>query len=606
VPDLEDDSFKQHVDIYDTTLRDGAQMVGISLTCDNKLEVAQRLCDLGVAYIEGGWPGSNPKDQEFFLRWQEVESGSTKLSAFGSTRHKNKTCEEDKQVQMLLQCGAEVICIVAKAWNEQVEQVLEATLEQNLEMIHETVEYLVGEGREVMVDLEHYFDGCAAMGGKGEQYALRCLQTAASAGATTLVLCDTNGGTMPWVIQERTSRALLALSQVPHPHPAKIGIHTHNDTGMAVANSIAAVRAGARLVQGCINGYGERTGNADLNTVIGNLQIKMGYSAIHPSQLPLLTSTAVSIASICSQLPPSQAPFVGSSAFAHKGGLHVAAVRKMPHSYNHIEPALVGNTMRAVISELSGKGNVLSQAELAGFSLDHTEASSLLTKIKKLESNGYSFEGAEASVNMIILRSRADYVQPFRVLEYSVVSQNRELEMPLDMKVVFEDDPVNKYTNQAMLKLMISADNEYLDEESYMLAAEGNGPVSALTTALRKALDQQFPQLRSVELQDYTVRLLDDSGSESITRVTVKMKNAETGAIWKTVGAHSSIVEASFRAICDGLEFGIVNCSGSLQDCAVQWSTVDDGTEDSTLSKNFDSLNDKTVADAITPVSSNS
>jgi len=556
--------------MYDTTLRDGAQMVGISLSCDDKIEIAKSICELGVAYLEGGWPGSNPKDREFFSRWSEVGPTTTKLCAFGSTRHKNKTAQEDAQVDALMQCGAPVVCVVAKAWNEQVEHVLEATLEQNLDMITETVEYLVANGREVMVDLEHFYDGCVASGYRGEQYALLCLRAAASAGASTVVLCDTNGGSMPWVVEEKTRRAAEAAAEWPS---VRVGVHTHNDTGLAVANSLAAVRAGARLVQGCVNGYGERTGNADLLGVIGNLQVKMGYNAIHPEKLHLMTKVAKDVAVACGQPTPLGNPFVGSSAFAHKGGLHVAAVRKLPHSYNHMEPSLVGNRMRAVVSELSGKGNVLSHAEEHGFNLDAEAASSLLQRIKRLEQSGYSFEGAAASVDMMILRSKSDYVQPFQVVEYSVIAQNRERESgSADVLSSYDLDLTKKCTNQAMLKVYIKNDQDTLD--MVMHAAEGNGPVDALSVALRSALEPYYPQLKDVYLLDYSVRLLDTAGSQSVTRVTVKFEDSRTKATWTCVGAHTSIIEASFRAVADGLEFGVVNhCENddSAVNCVANW-----------------------------------
>jgi len=581
-------------------------MVGISLTVEDKLAISKLLCELGVAYIEGGWPGSNPKDQELFTRWNELskeERGNTRLSAFGSTRHKNKTCEEDPQVQALLASNAPCICLVAKAWNEQVEHVLEATLEQNLTMISDTVEYLVAEGREVMVDLEHFYDGCLASGYRGEQYALMCLRTAAAAGASTVVLCDTNGGTMPWVVEERTSRAVEAVADWPE---VRIGVHCHNDTGLAVANSLVAVRAGAKLVQACVNGYGERTGNANLLTIIGDLQVKMGYNAIHPQNLRLLTPTAAAVAELCNQPPPAADPFVGAKAFAHKGGLHVAAVRKLPHSYNHMEPTLVGNTMQAVVSELSGKGNVLSHAEEAGFSLSESAAKVLLQRIKKMEQSGYSFEGASASVNMMILRSKEEYVRPFRVVEYSVISQNRESVTTTQegvrmVSLTYKQDSITEMieeevlTNQAMIKVNVRAKDS--DEEHIIMhAAEGNGPVNALSVALRTALQPYYATCGNISLEDYSVRLLDTAGSKSITRVTVEFMDKTTGKKWSTVGAHTSIIEASFHAITDGLEFGILNaepdCALGLGhvDCVTAWQEVTDVAEDHRTQEVFEEL----------------
>eukprot|EP00850_Spirogloea_muscicola_P007365 SM000037S13500 [mRNA] locus=s37:223014:229194:- [translate_table: standard] len=556
----------RYVSIYDTTLRDGSQMVGISMSVEDKLKIAALLSDFGVEYIEGGWPGSNPKDAEFFARWDEVRRISprnsgplyqspTKLAAFGSTRRKLSSCEKDANIQALLASEADVVTLVAKAWDEQVERVLETTLEENLCMIAESISYFKVRGKEVMLDAEHYFDGFAA----NRKYALRCLEVAAKAGADVLVLCDTNGGSMPWSIEEATKAAVAAVASWPQ---VRIGIHTHNDCEMAVSNSLAAVRAGATLVQGCINGYGERTGNANLVSLIGTLQVKMGFRCIAPQSLCRLTGIAAAVAELaCQPLPPQQ-PFVGSSAFAHKGGIHVAALRKMPESYNHMEPSLVGNAMRSVVSELSGRGNILDKAERAGLELDRDVAGSVLARIKEMESEGCAFENASASVDILIVRRGQDYKQPFRVEEFSVISSNRG-----DYGREPEDgeeggrghcmDWHSSHINQAIVKLRV-------DGEYQMTAAKGNGPVDALSHALRSALERHYPQLKGVELADFRVRLLEPSerrkGTMSTTRVTIDFRDS-LGTKWTTVGAHTSIVEASFRALVDGLEFGIVNCS---------------------------------------------
>eukprot|EP00850_Spirogloea_muscicola_P001585 SM000006S19350 [mRNA] locus=s6:274877:281092:- [translate_table: standard] len=547
----------RYVSIYDTTLRDGSQMVGISMSVEDKLKVAALLSDFGVEYIEGGWPSSNPKDAEFFARWDEVRRISPrnsgplhrspiKLAAFGSTRRKMSSCEKDANIQALLASEADVVTLVAKAWDEQVERVLETTLEENLCMIAESISYFKVRGKEVMLDAEHFFDGFAA----NRKYALRCLEEAAKAGADVLVLCDTNGGSMPWSIEEVTKAAVAAVASWPQ---VRIGIHTHNDCEMAVANSLAAVRAGATLVQGCINGYGERTGNANLVSLIGTLQVKMGFRCIAPQSLCRLTGIAAAVAELaCQPLPPQQ-PFVGSSAFAHKGGMHVSALRKMPESYNHMEPSLVGNEMRSVVSELSGRGNILDKAERAGLELDRDVAGSVLARIKEMESEGCAFENASASVDILIV---------FRVEEFSVISSNRG-----DYEREPEDgeeggrghcmDWHSSHINQAIVKLRV-------DGEYQMTAAEGNGPVDALSHALRSALERHYPQLKGVELADFRVRLLEPSerrkGTMSTTRVTIDFRDSR-GTKWTTVGAHTSIVEASFRALVDGLEFGIVNCS---------------------------------------------
>ncbi|GAQ82094.1 2-isopropylmalate synthase [Klebsormidium nitens] len=567
------DSLAPYVSMYDTTLRDGAQMVGISLTVGDKLKIARLLTELGADYIEGGWPGSNPKDAEFFLRFQEAMAGApcnarygtqkTKLAAFGATRRKYSSCEQDANVKALVDSGADVITLVAKAWDVQVTKVLEASLEENLLMIRETVEYFKALGKEVMLDAEHFFDGYKA----NSQYALAALRTAAEAGADVVVLCDTNGGSMPWQVEDWTRAAKEVLQDWPH---VRIGIHTHNDCDMAVANSLAAVRGGATLIQGCMNGYGERTGNANLVSVIGGLQAKMGYRCIPMESLSRLTEIASEVGEIAGQpMRPSQ-PFVGSSAFAHKGGIHVAAVRKMPESYNHMDPRSVGNTMRSVVSELSGRGNILDKAEQAGLLLDKDVAGSVLARIKQMENEGCTFENAGASVDMLIMRRDRHYRQPFRVLEFSVISSNRGGARGSDS----EDDEVgeassghcgdwldanNSHVNQAIVKLLVG-------NKVKLSAAEGNGPVDALNKALREPLETEYPQLRQTDLADYRVRLLESdisgrsaSDSASTTRVTIDFED-EDGNKWTTVGAHTSIVEASFRALVDGLEFGIINC----------------------------------------------
>ncbi|EFJ26316.1 hypothetical protein SELMODRAFT_97271, partial [Selaginella moellendorffii] len=536
------------VSIYDTTLRDGAQMVGISLTLNDKLKIAKALADIGVDYIEGGWPGSNPKDAEFFKLCKDniLKGQSSKLAAFGSTRRKNSTCEEDTNVQALLFSEAEVITVVAKAWDVQVTRVLETTLAENLRMVAETISYFKVRSKEVMLDAEHFFDGFTA----NRAYSLECLKIAVKAGVDVVVLCDTNGGSMPWTVEEVTRTVKAEL--MPWPH-VRIGVHTHNDTELAVANSLAAVRGGASLVQGCVNGYGERTGNANLArmlleliSVIGGLQVKMGFTCIPPESLANLSKLASTVADVTKQTMSPTQPYVGSAAFAHKGGIHVAAIRRMPESYNHMDPTLVGNAMRSVVSELSGKGNILDKAEKAGLVLDNDVAGSVLAHIKQMEREGCAFENAGASVDMLIVRKGKRYQQP------------------------------DSQVNQAMVKLSVGGKSQVCIQlvqkhelERFALpaqvsAAEGIGPVDALSHALRSALEKHYPQLEQVELADYHVHLVEPStahkGTLSTTRVTVDFTDA-SGNKWTTVGAHTSIVEASFRALVDGLEFGIVNCS---------------------------------------------
>lgn len=544
-------SVKPYISTYDTTLRDGAQMVGISLTLADKLKIARALVELGVEYIEGGWPGSNPKDAEFFsvCKMEIMRSKThTKLAAFGATRRKGSTCDEDTNVQSLVASNADVITIVSKAWDAQVLKVLETSLEENLRMIAETIIYLKVQRKEVMLDAEHFYDGFFA----NRDYAIDCLKTAAKAGADVVVLCDTNGGTMPWVIEEVTREVKRELEMWPH---VRIGVHTHNDTDMAVANSLAAVKGGATLIQGCMNGYGERTGNANLVSIIANLQAKLGFRCIPANALPKLSNIAAMVAEIAGQaLSPSQ-PFVGSNAFTHKGGIHVAAIRKMPESYNHMDPTLVGNTMRSVVSELSGRGNILDKAEKAGLTIDKNIAGSVLARIKEMEKEGCAFENAGASVDMLIIRRGQQYKSPFQILEFSVISSNRgsQIEKTRSDSGYYGDRQVN----QAIVKLNVGGVDQ-------MSAGEGIGPVDALSDALRNALEAHYPQLSRVELADFRVRLLEPvdarKGTLSTTRVTIDFID-DLGNKWTTVGAHSSIVEASFRALVDGLEFGIVNCS---------------------------------------------
>eukprot|EP00899_Mesostigma_viride_P021610 jgi/Mesvir1/29450/Mv25141-RA.2 len=498
-------------------------------------------------------PGSNPKDAEFFTTYpQYCPPDGPKLAAFGSTRHKNKTCEQDGNIQALVASGAPVITLFAKTWDMQVTEILETTLDNNLRMIRDSVSYFARLGREVMLDAEHFFDGYSA----NPDYAIACLRTAAEAGASTVVLCDTNGGSLPWNVEEAVRRVVAAM---PHSAggPVRVGIHTHNDCEMAVANSVAAVHAGATLVQGCMNGYGERTGNANLVSVIGTLHLKMGHPCLPESSLASLSAISEAIAAIADQPWLPSMPFVGANAFAHKGGVHVSAIRKNPRSYNHIDPTLVGNGMTSVLSELSGRANVLDSAQRSGFEIDQVTAGSVLSRIKQLENEGCAFEGASASVSLMILRRMDKYVRKFHVLEYSVVSSNRDAESIGSV----EETSSTANVNQAIVKI------ETRDGARPSLhAAEGNGPVDALWKALYAGLRPRYAQLDHVRIADYSVRLLEvgaggnaEGGSMSTTRVTIKFQSSG-GGTWSTVGAHTSIVESSFRALIDGLEFAVLYC----------------------------------------------
>ena len=582
--------------LYDTTLRDGSQQVGISLTCDDKLAVAEHLVALGVGYIEGGYPGSNPKDVEFFQRWfssglaERAKAKNVTLAAFGMTRRRGVAAENDEGLRALVACPAPCVCVVAKAWEEQCEKVLGVDAAENLAMVAESVAFLKRNRKEVIVDCEHFFDGHAA----GAAFAVAVAVAAARAGASHVVLCDTNGGAMPWTCEAATAEVLEALRQEGLHERCRVGTHAHNDTALAVANSLAGVRGGARMVQGCVNGYGERTGNADVLAVAGNLELKMGLRCLPggADAVRRLTQTARAVAEVCKQpLDPRQA-YVGSSAFAHKGGLHVAALAKMPMSYNHVLPSLVGNEARAVVSELSGRGNIVAAAREAGRTVDPAVATLVLAQIKELESRGFVLEDAGATVEILFRRADPGYRAPFNVLEFNVAASNSCFggfvanDVPSDAERVpapREDDDgsvsfaVGYKTgsvavNQVVVKVELLEYDESLaagepahgvptGRATELCVSEGNGPVNALANALRLALSDAYPQLERIHLRDYKVDLLSTEGtSAATTRVTMDFADKDSDAAWRTVGAHASIIEASFRALVDGMEFGIAQC----------------------------------------------
>jgi len=515
----------ERVHIYDTTLRDGTQREGISLSADDKIRLAHRLDELGVDFIEGGWPGSNPKDVEFFGRAKEIEWKHSIITSFGSTRRANTAVDQDSNIQALLDSGTQVCTLVGKTWDLHVREVLRTTLEENLSMISESVDYLKTQGRRVFYDAEHFFDGYFS----DPEYSIKTLAAARDAGAEVLVLCDTNGGTMPWEISRITEEVYKA---VQHP----LGIHAHNDSETAVANSLAAVSAGAVQVQGTINGYGERCGNANLCAVIPDLELKLKTKCLPDGNLVELTDVSRFFSEVANLAPDEHMPFVGKSAFAHKGGIHVAAMRRTPLSYQHVDPGQVGNRMRTVISELSGKGNLESMIEESGVLQDaDMDLRTVLNQIKDLEARGFSFEAAEASVIMMIKRQAADYQPPFKLIDYSVSVQNRE------GRGTFAE---------AIVK--ISVEGEILHT-----AAEGNGPVNALDAALRKALTPVYPGLKKFRLDDYKVRILDGTnGTAATTRVLIDTRNGHHR--WSTVGASANIIEASWQALADSVEYGIM------------------------------------------------
>jgi 2-isopropylmalate synthase len=517
------------VTIYDTTLRDGAQGEGVSFSVEDKVQVAQRLDDVGIHYIEGGWPGSNAKDVEFFRRIREVPLKHARVAAFGSTRRAGLTCEADSQVALLLAAETPVVTIVGKSWDLHVHHVLETSLEENLRMIRDTVAYLKSAGREIFYDAEHFFDGYKA----SSHYALSCVAAAQEAGANAVVLCDTNGGSMPWEIEEivRATREHLSGS----PGSAAIGIHTHDDAGMAVANATAAVRTGATQVQGTLNGIGERVGNCNLCTIIPTLQLKLGIHCLEDEQLARLTELSRFASEAANLAPNARQPYVGASAFAHKGGIHVAAVMKVEHSYQHIDPTLVGNERRVLVSELSGRGNLVYKAQEFGVDASKEEVQQVLAQVKELENRGFYFEGAEASVALMLHRLKAGYRRPFELVDFMVVVEHRQ------GRGIFAE---------ASVKVKVG-------DEIMHTAAEGNGPVNALDKALRKALIPHYPRLAEVYLADYKVRILDgDAATAATTRVIIETRNGHGS--WSTVGSSPNIIDSSWQALADSMEYALL------------------------------------------------
>jgi 2-isopropylmalate synthase len=511
------------IEIYDTTLRDGSQREGLSLSGDDKLKIARKLDELGVAYIEGGWPGSNEKDLEFFekaktLRWQ-----TARIAAFGSTCRAGKKPEEDENIQALLKAQTPVCTVVGKSWTLHVSEVLRTSKENNLRIIEESLAYLKSKGRTVFFDAEHFFDGYKA----DPDYALETLRAAMRGGADLLVLCETNGGALPWEVETAFRGVRSALD-------AKLGIHTHNDSECGVANTLVAVRQGAVQVQGTINGYGERCGNANLCSIIPDIELKLKQPCLPKGRLKRLFETAHYVAEIANLSPDEHIPYVGKSAFAHKGGIHVAGMRRSAVSYQHIDPALVGNEMRVVVSELSGKGNLMNKIEEYRLQADEKAVGKVLKEIKELEARGFSFETAEASVAMMLKRQDPGYKPPFELIDFFCVVEHRQGRGLLA---------------EANVKIRVGG-------EIMHTAAEGNGPVNALDGALRKALLPRYPQISRFELVDYKVRILDsNSGTAAIVRVLIDTQC--NGRRWSTVGASENIIEASWRALADAVEFGL-------------------------------------------------
>jgi 2-isopropylmalate synthase len=517
--------------VYDTTLRDGAQQEGLNLSVADKLTIARQLDGLGVGYIEGGWPGANPKDTEFFRRAaEELDLQHAKLAAFGSTRRAGGRAADDPQVAALRDSGASVVTLVAKSHDRHVELALRTTLEENLEMVRDTVSHLCAEGRQVFLDAEHFFDGYRA----NRAYALEVLRTAAEAGADVVALCDTNGGMLPTWVSD-------VVHDVIETTGARVGIHAHNDSGCAVANSLAAVAAGASHVQGCINGYGERTGNADLITVVANLELKLDQAVLPPGLLKESTRIAHAVADVTNFAPASRQPYVGTSAFAHKAGLHVSAIKVDPNLYQHLDPVEVGNDMRLLVSDMAGRATIELKGKELGFDIGHDKdlVSRITDRVKELESTGYTFEAADASFELLLIEM-VEGMRPayFEVESWRVITETLNHARPGEEAV-----------SEATVKLKAEG-------VRYLVTGEGNGPVNALDQALRTAIGQAFPEVAKFELVDYKVRILDQGhGTDAITRVLIETSDGATS--WVTVGVGHNVIEASWGALVDGLTYGL-------------------------------------------------
>jgi 2-isopropylmalate synthase len=536
----------QTIQIYDTTLRDGCQAEDISLTLEDKLRITERLDDFGVRYVEGGWPGSNPRDEAFFPAAKKLSLKQIRIAAFGSTRRVGVRASDDRNLRMLVQAETPVVTIFGKTWDLHVRDDLRIPLEANLDVIHDTVRYLKRHVEEVIFDAEHFFDGFRA----NQEFALECLRVAADAGADLLCLCDTNGGRMP---DEITGAIDTVRAAVQTP----IGIHCHNDSELAVANSLAAVKHGAVQVQGTINGFGERCGNVNLCSVIANLQLKMGYDVVSPDNLAKLQELSHYAYELANLEPHKRQAYVGQSAFAHKGGVHVAAVQRNPQTYEHIDPAVVGNRQRVLVSDLSGRANIIYKAKQFGVDLDNLDphVRQLVEEVKQLEHAGYQFEGADASLELRMHRVLTGGKRSFELIQFRVVDEkgymrlvfgdNGNFQVRTDER--FEHDPAS-----AWAAVMLAGPDGKIEHT----AAEGNGPVNALDTALRRGLSRFYPQVEEVRLLDYKVRVLGGvSGSAATVRVLIE--SGDEHGRWGTVGVSHNVIEASWQALVDSFEYKI-------------------------------------------------
>ncbi|MFC1883798.1 citramalate synthase [Thermodesulfobacteriota bacterium] len=523
----------KQITLYDTTLRDGTQGEQVNLSAEDKLRIAKKLDSFGIQYVEGGWPGSNPKDVRFFELAKDVSFRSASITAFGSTRRPSVKAEEDDNLNALLKTGYKTATIFGKSWDLHVLEVLGVTLEDNLAMIENTIEYLSSQGIKVLYDAEHFFDGYK----NNSEYAMKTVGAAIRGGADTVILCDTNGGSMPSEIETIMNKALKNIN-VP------VGIHAHNDCGLALANSLIAVKCGATMVQGTINGYGERCGNVDLIAVIGNLQLKMGYQCVSPEKLKQLTELSRFVSEVANVPPLNQRPFVGKSAFAHKAGVHVSAVVKNTAAYEHVNPDSVGNRRRVLVSDLSGKSNIEYKSKAMGLKLGGNgyDSEKIVSEIKELEDRGYQFDAAEGSLELLIRKMTGQFKEPF-VLE--------------SFRVTTEKNKVGPSNSQATIKISVGKDYE-------ITAAEGDGPVGALDKALRKALTKFFPSINEMGLVDFKVRVID--GSEgTAARVRVQIESRDSREIWSTIGVSENVIEASWQALVDSVQYKLLKEQSSSQ-----------------------------------------
>jgi 2-isopropylmalate synthase len=515
------------LEVYDTTLRDGAQAEDISFSLEDKLRITEKLDELGVHFIEGGWPGSNPKDAAYFKEVKKFKLKTAKIVAFGSTRKKGQKAEKDSNMKALLKAETEVVTIFGKTWDFHVKDALHATLKENLDMITDSVRYLKKNVDKVFFDAEHFFDGFK----NNPKYAIKCLKAAEDAGADIIVLCDTNGGTMPLEVQQIVKKVKGSIK-------LKLGIHAHNDAECGVANTVIAVRTGAVHFQGTVNGIGERCGNANICSVIPNLQVKLGYRCIADDELVKLRDVSRFVNEIANVRHFKRQPFVGDSAFAHKGGIHVSAIRKRPETYEHIRPELTGNSQRVLISDLAGQSNVLRKAEEFGIKIEKNSPKlmGIIDTLKELENLGFQFEGAEASFEMLMKKALGLHRRFFDLVGFRVIVEKRKE----------KEDPISEATIMVKVKGHIEH-----------TAATGNGPVNALDHALRKALEKFYPQLRDVELQDYKVRVLT-AGKGTQARVRVLVESGDKKFKWGTVGVSENIIEASWQALVDSIEYKLL------------------------------------------------